>query len=493
MAKKRQKNRSPKGLPRVPTGISGLDEVLEGGMPKGRGILITGSTGVGKTVFLNEFIYRGITNYQEPGVFVTFEETPKDIMRNVEGFGWDYPSLIKQKKLAFVDFSPADEIIEEVGPDYDFEPIIHRIQYAIRSIRAKRVAIDSLFSIFSRFSNTGRIRAAVFRLFYELKKMGVTVFLSAEKVGDASEISRFGIEDYIADGVIDLKLAPGQQRFIRQAFIRKMRGIGYRSGVVEFEINSRGLEIYPKIPIERTIAKTDFAKRKRLGVPGIDRACGGGIPQGHILLVAGNTGTGKTLLGIHFLREGFKQKENGIYVNLEEPVEQLKKTASAYGWDLDKAEKRGELTFVSPNPIDIFNDKVLNQIVSACNRQNAKRVVIDSVSSFFSETMTSEQVRQFLLQLNTFFKREGITCLLSYLTAAQFGAGQGQLLGTLSTNEMRLSSVVDGVILLLYVERKQRVEKLMNVLKMRGAKHSRDIFQYEINDKGIQTGDKFTG
>ncbi len=480
-----------KPLEKLETGIRGLDEVLEGGIPKGRALLIVGATGCGKTVFLNEFIYRGITKYGQNGVFVTFEETPDDVIRNVGGFGWNYPELIRKNKLIFEDISPSEILHEEIGGDYDMTPLIERIKYSARKVRAKRVAIDMLGGLFARFKSSGPIRDALCRLSIELKKAGLTTLISAEKISDKDPVARFGVEEFVADAVVELSLGHGQQQFVRTMYIRKLRGVGYRSGHVEFEISNKGVEVFPKIPMDPIRAKTSFTVRKKMGVAALDRALGGGIPQGHTVMISGNTGTGKTLLGLQYLMEGVRRGENGLYVAMEEPVDQVKKTAMAHGWNLEKFQKQGKIAFVAMGLIDVSNDKLLYEIVRHVERLGAKRVVFDSLSSLLSATLTREGVRQFLIQMTNFFKTRGVTSVLTYLSGANFGAARGQLMAAMSTNDMRLSSVLDGVILLLYVERKQSVARLLNVLKLRGSKHAKDIFEYEIEKGGIHIQGKF--
>src|SRR4030042_4098441 len=227
------------GLEKLPTGIAGLDEVLDGGVTKGRVMLVTGTAGTGKTVFVNEYLYRGITQLNENGFYVTFEEDPKDIIKNVRSFGWKYISLIKKKKLAFVDAAPAEEMVLETGPQYDLSPLVKRIEYAIGKVNAKRVVLDSIDALFSRFSNKDVIRIALSQISAKLKKSGVTALISAEKT-EEEELSRYGVEEFVADGVIELGLFKGQQQFIRRIFVKKLRGMGYRSGIMEFEIEEDG-------------------------------------------------------------------------------------------------------------------------------------------------------------------------------------------------------------------------------------------------------------
>ena len=476
---------------KVFTGIRGLDEVLMGGVPKGRSTLIAGGTGTGKTVILNEFLYQGITQFKENGVYVAFEESKRDIIKNVKSFGWNYASLIAQKKLAFVDAGALREMTFESSQNYDLSPLIERVKYALKTVKAKRLVIDGLDNLFSRFRNKDAVRQALYQITAELKTSEVTVLMTAEKLGSDKGLSRYGVEEFVADGVIEIELIKGQQQFLRRMFAVKFRGAAFRSGIIEFEITDKGLLIYPKIPVENVVAKTDFQVRKGFGIKGLDDILGGGIPQGHLVLVSGNTGTGKTMFGMHFLKQGIVEGENAVFVALEEPVEQVKKTALSHGWDFNRYEKEGKVNFVTTNLIDISNDKLLYQIISAVEGINAKRVLVDSISTLLSATMSEEQVRQFLLQLSGYFKAKGITCIMNCLSSASFGAARGQLLSSLVTNEMRLSSVTDGIIMLLFVERGQKIKKLLTVLKLRGSQHSKEIFSFEIEKGGVKMGEKY--
>ncbi len=479
-----------KGISKLNTGIKGLDEMLMGGLPKGRAALITGPTGTGKTVFLNSFIYLGITRYDENGVYVTFEETPQDIILNVQGFGWDYKSLVENKRLAFVDVSPND-VIMEIGTNYDFTPLFKRIEHAIEKVSAKRVVLDCIDAFFARFLNKDAVRSSLNQIAVHLKSLGVTTLISGERTSDGSGHTRYGIEEFVSDAVLELDLVGGQQQFLRTICVRKIRGTNYRSGLMEFDITSEGIEVFPKIPYKKIEMNTDYSIRRKFGIRQLDRMLYGGIPQGHMVLLSGNTGTGKTTFGMQFLVNGIKEGENVVFVALEEPIEQLKKTAKNHGWDFERFQKEGRLDFVSTDLIDIRNDRLLYSIVNAVNCIGASRVVIDSVSSLMSASMNEEQVRQFLIQLSGFFKEKGVTCIMNYLTGSSFGAVKGQLMSNIMTNDMRLSSITDGIILLLYVERGQSVKKMLNILKLRGSKHSKEVYRYEIEKGRISIIEKY--
>jgi len=477
-------------LPLLETGIPGFDQLTQGGIPKGRSLLISGKAGTGKTVLLCSFLQQGIKKFDQSGVFVTFEEKPEDIIKNVKGFGWDFAQYVDDESLAFVDLSPQENQPQEVGSDYDLQPVIERIKYAIEKTDADRVAIDSIASLFGRFDDKQKVREVLFLLFNKLKEMGVTVFVSSEVGGEEFAYSRYGVEEYVADGVIQLKTGFGENELIRRMSVLKIRGTGYRSGRVRYEINKNGLRVYPKIPIDKSVFDVSFEERKKFGISELDEAMEGGLPRGHMMLVGGNTGTGKSTLGMHFLREGIEQGENCVWVALEESVSQIKKVAKGRGWDLDKVEQEGKVNFIEASLLDVSPDKLLADIIETVDENDAERVIFDSISTLESAAMDKEQVRQLLIQLASALKTRGSTCILNYLTSEIFGAGENQLLGAISSNRMRLSSIVDGIILLRYREHEKGVEKLLTVLKLRGSKHDRGIFKYEIDDEGITIEEK---
>ena len=486
----RKKTAKGKGLQKVPTGVPGLDEALDGGLPSGRVTLIAGPSGSGKTVLLNEFIYRGITERQEPAVFVTFEEAPEDIIANVTGFGRDYAAFQKDHLLTFVDLSLGDHQEQELGDDYDLGPVVLRVKRAVEATGARRVVIDSIANLFSRLSNERAIRAVLHQLCREMRKLEATVLITAEQAGPGQP-TRYGVEEYVADTVLEVWMELGEQQVTRRIAVRKMRGASYRSGAIHLSIGPQGLRVYPKIRVDRSIAQVDLQRRRHFGIEGLDELMGGGLPKGHITLISGNTGTGKSTFCMHFARDGVKEGEGCVYVALEEPSTQLRRAASAHNWGMEQAEKDGLLRYVDVPLIDLIPDKVLYDIVDAIQETGAQRLVVDSVSSLESASLDAERVRQFLIQLADFAKSKGLSVLLTYLVPGAFGAGQGQLLGQMQTTDMRLSSVVDSILLLRYVERGQKVKRLLNVLKLRGSRHDNALYLYTIADEGIRLGEQY--
>lgn len=475
-------------LKRLPTGVRGLDKVLDGGLPRGRSTLVLGGPGTGKTVLLNEFLYRGITEFGENGVYVTVEESPARVVTNAATFGWDYDTLLKDKRLAFVDATPEDPSSQvrntEVTLEYHLTPLVLRLRHAVSEIDARRVVLDSIGALFAQFRSRDAVRHALYYLVDEMQRMGVTTLFSCEEPDIESLQTFHGIEEYVVDGVIKIAPEKGQQSTLRKLEVTKLRGCSYRSGPVEFGIGDGGMTVYPKIESDFQTMGSIPNRRLTSGIADLDKLLGGGYPKGHIVLVTGNTGTGKSLLGMHYLNAALERGESAIFINLEESSAQIKRIAKPHGCDFRAHEQAGRLTFMSPNIIDMTADRLLYEIVETVDRTRAPVLFLDSVSAIPSATYSEEQTRQFLLQLIRFLKSRKVTCLFSHMSSATFGAGHDQRLGAFQTNDMRLASLVDGFILLRYGENRARVAKYLNILKMRGINHDKAIHGYEIK-KGV--------
>lgn len=482
------------GLDRCKTGIGGFDEVLQGGLPKGRATLIQGSAGTGKTMFLCEFLYRGIEKYGESGVLVTFEEKPDDIVRHVAGFGWDIKPLLESGQIVIVDCTPSDSEEISTGDAEWIRTTLVRIQLATRRNGATRLAIDNLRSAALRFQGAEDYvgyRDLFLKLLHQIKSLELTALISLEAADNnhANDLAHAGF--YASEGVIELSIDNQTANAQRSLNIVKLRGCNFRRGAVAYDITANGLLVYPKIPVDTSVGETSFEVRETFGIAPLDNAMGGGIPQGHIFMVTGNTGTGKSTLAMQYVHEGLSQGKNTVWVAIEETVSQVTKTAMAHDWDFAGAASEGRLRFVTTDTLNIQVDKLLYHIVDAVVATDAHRVVVDSISSLESAALNKSDVRDFLLQLAGFVKSRGLTLIVTYLNAEAFGAANGQLLGSLATNEMRLSSIVDGILVMRYVERSQGVTKLLNILKLRGSNHDKDIFQYEIEHSGIVLKGRF--
>ncbi len=483
------------GVTKSETGITGFDQMLEGGLPEGRATLISAGPGCGKTVLLSEFLYRGATEHDETGIFVTFEERPEDILFNLRNFDWDINTPIAHGKLHFLDGSPPETGEIAVGPAQWLEPTLAQIQHLVETTGAKRMAIDNLGTVFLRYlsdQTEASMRNQLVRFANGIKRLGLTTMISTERTDSQASLSHYGMSEFVADGLIELNIHAGPVSEIRTMHVSKLRGCGFRSGKVGFEITSDGLKVFPKIPIDSSLGETDFSQREAFGIEALDEGLDGGIPRGHIMLVTGNTGTGKSTLGLHFCKEGLAQGQGVVWVALEEPVGQVMKTAHAHEWDLSPGVQSGQLTFVTTSLLEVNPDKLLYDVIDAVETIDARRIIVDSVSSLESATMNQENVREFMMQLAGYSKTLGITTVMNYLTGESFAADKEQLLGLTTTNAMRLSSIVDGVMLLRFVEREQAVHKLLNILKLRGSAHDKGIMRYEIDKDGFILGQKFT-
>ncbi len=406
-------------------------------------------------------------------------------VRNLESMEFYDRKAIEQENLRLFDLK---EVLDygKIDP----HDILRYIEKQVKENNAKRLVIDSITAVLYALNDKAKITHFMFELKKVLATLGCTAILIS-KVTEQDKYSVYGVEELVPDGVISLSTLIGENQIIRTLQVIKMRGIDFRSGAVIFDINSSGILLYPKIPIDRRVATTEFKDRLTSGIEKFDGLCGGGFPQGHVILVAGNTGSGKSTWALQFLMAGLENGENGLFVVLEESQNQIKKTALSHGWDLEKYEKSGSLIFITAPLIDVNPDKFLYQIINVVNKIGVKRVAFDSVSSLETATLNKNKVREFLIQFSDFMKTKGATSMLTYLSEDTFGAEFGQLLGSGPSSELRLSSITDAIILLRYVERKQSVAKLMTILKMRGSEHDKNIWEFEIGKEGIKIGQIF--
>ncbi|HEX9156899.1 MAG TPA: circadian clock protein KaiC, partial [Syntrophales bacterium] len=292
MATVRKKAVNPEGIEKCPTGISGLDEVTGGGVPKGRPTLVVGGAGSGKTLLSMEFLVNGASKFNEPGVFVAFEETAEELSKNVASLGFDVQALIAKKKLA-VDYVYIERSeIEETG-EYDLEGLFVRLGHAIKSVGAKRVVLDTIEVLFAGLPNPAILRAELRRLFRWLKNMGVTAVITGER-GEHS-LTRYGLEEYVADCVILLDHRVTDQLSTRRLRVVKYRGSAHGTNEYPFLIDEQGISILPITSLG--LAHEASTERVPTGIPRLDRMFdGGGFYRGSSVLVSGTAGTGKTSL-----------------------------------------------------------------------------------------------------------------------------------------------------------------------------------------------------
>ena len=460
-------------IKKIRTGIAGFDDLAEGGLPEGRAVIVSGTAGSGKTIFGLEFLYRGATAFGEGGVFVTFEERRADLLKDVDGFGWDLDALEKKGRLAFVDASGIAEHQVEVG-EYDFGALIARIRYAVGKIGAKRVVIDSVAALFLRYKDQAIVRRELFKLIDVLRRLEVTTVITAERVRDDDSASRFGVEDFVADSVIFLYNSSVGRERERQIEIVKLRGAGHQTGKHPFLIGGGGVTVFPNVQY----APPEASKSARLsiGVKGIDEMTDGGLYRGSTTLLLGPSGTGRTVLGLHFLAEGAKRRERGILVSFEEGVSQLRTDAKSLGWDFSALEKAKLLQIVAWQPEAMPIESYLKNIRRLVDDFAPKRVVIDSITPL-ARAVDEQRLRRFVVALNTLLKSKGVTTLINYTTDAAVSA-------TVAA-ESDIAVVADNIIVMKMVESGRSMEREIVIAKSRASSHEKDVRRFVVTAKGL--------
>ncbi|MDY7015025.1 MAG: circadian clock protein KaiC, partial [Cyanobacteriota bacterium] len=367
-----------KGVQKIRTLIEGFDEISHGGMPIGRTTLASGTSGTGKTLLAIQFLYNGIKYLDEPGVFVTFEESPIDIITNARSFDWDLQQLIDEGKLFILDASPDPEGQEVVG-NFDLSALIERIQYAIRKYKAKRVSIDSVTAVFQQYEGASVVRREIFRLVARLKQIGVTSIMTTERVEEYGPVARYGVEEFVSDNVIILRNVLEGERRRRTAEILKLRGTTHMKGEYPFTITNDGINIFPLGAMRLTQKSSNV--RISAGVKTLDEMCGGGFFKDSIILATGATGTGKTLLVSKFLDEGCKQGERSILFAYEESRAQLSRNANSWGVNFEEMESKGLLKLLCTYPESAGLEDHLQIIKSEIEQFKPSRIAIDSLSA----------------------------------------------------------------------------------------------------------------
>jgi circadian clock protein KaiC len=469
------------GVRKLPTGIETFDMIAEGGLPRNRTTLVSGTAGSGKTVFAMQFLAAGIRDAGENGVFVTFEESPSDIRQNMRSFGWDLATWEEEGRLAMVDASPepGEEVIE--SGDFDLGALLARVEGAIRRVGAKRVSVDSLGAIFSQFSDQSIVRRELFRIASALKKMGVTAVLTAERIEDYGAIARFGVEEFIADNVMVLRNVLDDEKRRRTVEILKFRGTNHQKGEFPFTILPEvGMVVIPLSAMQLRQRSSEI--RITSGNPELDRMCGGGFFRDSVILVSGATGTGKTLTVTQFLQGGVEQGERCLLLAFEESREQLFRNASGWGYDFEAMERDGKLKLVCDYPEVLGLEDWLITIKTLVEEFRPNRVALDSLSAL-ERGGTIKGFREFVIGLTSFIKHQEI--------AGLFTATTSTLMGGQSITEAHISTLTDSIILLRYVETFGEMKRGITVLKMRGSMHDRDIREFTIDREGMHVGRPF--
>jgi circadian clock protein KaiC len=466
---------------KLPTGIPGFDHIGHGGLPVNRVTLVTGTSGSAKTVFAGQFLAEGVRKFNTPGVFVTFEESSRDIRQNFASFGWEIDKWEAAGMWSFVDASPQVGAETVVSGSYDLGALLARIEHAITKIKAKRVAIDSLGPLFSQLPDAATVRSELFRIAAALKEMQVTAIFTAERTEEYGDIARFGVEEFVSDNVIVLRNALEEKVRRRTIEILKYRGTMHNKGEFPFTVvPSRGIEAIPLSAIELQHRSSD--KRVPSGVEGLDELCGGGFYRDSVTLVSGATGTGKTLIVTEFMEGGVTNDERCLIFAFEESREQLFRNAIGWGVDFEKLEREGLLKVVCIYPEVMGLEDHLIMMKETLDQFKPHRVAVDSLSAL-ERVASFKGFREFVISLTAFIKEHEVAGLLTSTTPT--------LMGGSSVTESHISTITDTIILLRYVELFGEVRRGLTVLKMRGSMHEKSIREFTIDGAGMHIGKAF--
>lgn len=476
-----KKNSKPShsALAKSPTGIRGLDEITLGGLPRGRPTLVCGRAGCGKTLFAVEFLVHGAIDYNDPGVFIAFEETEEDLTKNVASLGYDLADLSRRKKLTIDYIRVERSEIEETG-EYDLEGLFVRLGHAIDSIGAKRVVLDTIEAIFSGFQNTNILRAELRRLFGWLKDKGVTAVITAEQ-GDGT-LTRHGLEEYVSDCVILLDHRVRDQISTRRLRVVKYRGSSHGTNEYPFLIDEQGISVLPitSLGLEHKAA----SERVSTGIESLDQMLGGkGYYRGTSILISGTAGTGKTSIAAHFVDAACRRGERCIYFSSEESPAQVTRNLRSIGLDLEPWMKKGLLHFDATRPNFHGLEMHLLRVQKLIDQIKPSITVFDPLSGYLT-LGDSLEVKSMLTRLLDSLKGRQITSIFNTLLEGDHSELQ---------TELGVSSLMDSWILLRNIEHNGERNRGLYILKARGIAHSNQIREFIFTDRGIELKDVYAG
>ncbi|HMJ07116.1 MAG TPA: circadian clock protein KaiC [Chthoniobacterales bacterium] len=477
--KKKKNSAPPKTLPKSLTGIRGLDEITGGGLPKGRPTLICGGAGCGKTLLGMEFLVHGAMQYNEPGVFVAFEETGEELTANVASLGFDLNALVAQKKLlldyVFIDRSE----FQETG-EYDLEGLFIRLGYAIDSIKAKRVVLDTIETLFGALPSQAVVRAELRRLFRWLKEKGVTVVMTGER-GEGT-LTRFGLEEYVSDCVISLDHRVVDQVTTRRIRVVKYRGTTHGTNEYPFLIEKDGISIWPITSVQ--LEHTATHERIPTGIERLDTMLDGkGFYRGSSILLSGTAGTGKTSMSATFADSICRRGERCLYFSFEESPSQIMRNMGTIGLNLEQWVKKGRLQFQAMRPFYHGLEMHLARTIKFISEFAPDVVIIDPISGL-DTTGTGLEIKSALMRLIDFLKVKGITAMLTDLTSGG---------SSLERADAAISPLVDTWLVLRDLETNGERNRGLHILKSRGMASSNQVREFMVTDNGIQLTDVYIG
>jgi circadian clock protein KaiC len=481
MARNKSTNvpRNSKGIEKTATGIQGFDEITEGGLPKGRPCLIAGRAGSGKTLFGMEFLARGAMQFNEPGVLMTFEERPEDLVQNFSSLGFNLQTLVDNKKL-FIDFVSVERSeIEETG-DYNLDGLFVRLEYAFSYVKAKRLVLDTIEALFSGLANEAILRAELRRLFYWLKEKRVTAIITGERGKDT--LTRHGLEEYVADCVVLLDHTVNERISTRRLRVIKYRGSAHGTDEYPFLIDVTGISVLPvtSLKLDHEVS----TERISSGVKRLDTMLETkGFIKGSSILVSGTPGTGKSTLAASFASSSCSYGQKVLYFAFEEAPMQILRNMRSIGIELESYIKKGNLRIEASRPtvwgLELHLARMHQSIISF----KPDSVIIDPISNL-TAVGSANEVRSMLVRLVDFIKSNQITAFFTDLI--QGGSFH-------ESTDIGISSLMDTWILLKNIEHNGERNRGIYILKARGIAHSNQIREFLITSKGIDIIDVYTG
>ncbi len=461
------------GLPKSPSGIPGLDDVTGGGLPRGRTTLVCGGPGCGKTLFATQFLVSGAVHQNEPGVFMTFEETEDELAQNAASLGFDLTELA-ERKLLYIDYVRVERSeIEETG-EYNLDGLFIRLDAAVEATGAKRIVLDTIEALYAGLTNTGILRAELRRLFRWLKDKGLTAVVTAER--GAANLTRHGLEEYVSDCVILLDHGVAEQVSTRRLRVVKYRGTAHGTNEYPFFIDGTGISVLPITSLGLNHAVT--TERISTGIPDLDQRLGGkGYYRGSTILISGTAGTGKTSLAARFALAASRRSEHCLYLAFEESPAQIMRNMASIGTDLEPALQSGLLHLQANRPTYYGLEAHLAVIHQAITRFNPSVVILDPISNLNLSSASFES-KSMLMRLVDYLKANAITALFTSLTSEAPNADTNNVIG--------ISSLIDTWLMLNVRDRQGRHERVLTIRKSRGMAHSDQSAVLMLTDGGIE-------
>lgn len=466
-------------LPKALTGIKGLDEISGGGLPRGRTTIVCGGPGCGKTLLGMEFLIHGAEEFDEAGVLVAFEETPKEMERNVASLGYDVRHLVERKKmfLDYVYIEPSE--IQETG-DYDLEGLFIRLQHAVDSVGAKRICLDTLEALFSGFSNEGVLRSELRRLFRWLKDRNLTTVITAEK-GEKT-LTRHGLEEYVSDCVILLDHRVRDQISTRRLRIVKYRGTSHGADEYPFLIDNQGISVLPVTSLDMTHKVSN--ERIPSGIADLDEMLGGkGFYRGSSILISGTAGSGKTTMASSFADAICRRGERCLFIGFEESVDQVARNMNSVGINLKQWVEKDLLVHEAWRPSQFGIEMHLLRIHKLIEGAKPQHVIIDPITNLVTGSAQKE-VYSMLMRLMDYLKSQKITALFTNLNVN---------IEVLEQTELGISSLCDTWILCRDQELNGERNRCVFILKSRGMAHSNQVREFVMSANGIRLVPPYVG